>query len=261
MSPEVGGVVVVGLNCRAGLVLSVVRGFMLGGRYILTSAAPPNQEVAFGILECQPTGVPTDTDRALMDACHRGDPAAVAAALSTGGRVDALDERGMAPLDLATAYRQPAAVTVLLAAGADPDLQTAYGNAPHFAALDHKQKARPCAEQIEDADHWQILRALVDAGARVNAANLTGPTVLDLAIATRPYPEEAVRFLVAKGAQRPARRRVTHRSAGFAAVPRQPEPGDPGEPSEVSPRFGSGKTARPARAARQHRIRRERGAR
>jgi ankyrin repeat protein len=173
-----------------------------GARFVfLTSAAPPHQEEAFAILECQPTGALTDSERALMQACRNGDPAAVATALSAGARVDALDERGMSPLHMAVAHRQPAVVEALLAAGADPRLQSEFGNAPHFAALDRRRRVGPSADRIDDDQHWRMVRVLVDAGAEVNAANLTGATVLDLAIATVPYPEEAIQYLVAHGAR------------------------------------------------------------
>ncbi|MEV0086944.1 ankyrin repeat domain-containing protein [Saccharopolyspora sp. NPDC050642] len=172
-----------------------------GARFaFLTSAAPPHQELAYAIVELQPTGTPTEQDRTLVDACRRGDVDAIAAAISAGANVNAPDERGMAPLHVAVAHRKPAAVAALLAAGARTDLQAEYGNAPHFAALDGNQRVKPCAAQIDDDDHRQILRALVEAGAPVNATSLTGATMLDLAIRSLPYPEGDVRFLVGRGA-------------------------------------------------------------
>jgi ankyrin repeat protein len=107
----------------------------------------------------------------------------------------------MAPLHVAVAHRQLAVVAALLAAGADANLQSEYGNAPHFAALDRVQRVMPCARQIEDKNHWQILRTLLDAGADVNATSRRGATVMDLAIATVPYPREPLRFLVARSAR------------------------------------------------------------
>lgn len=177
-------------------------GWFAGASLIfLSTAAPPNQEADYGILELQPTGEPSDTDRALMDAAEAGDADAVSEALSEGAHIDALDERGMSALHIAVAHRRLSAVTALLAAGADPGLQAAYNNAPQFAALDDIERVAAGTERIEDADHLAILRALLKAGAPVNAQNRDGSTLLDLAIATQPYPEETIRFLVGKGAR------------------------------------------------------------
>ncbi|WP_345438811.1 hypothetical protein [Actinoallomurus vinaceus] len=169
-----------------------------GARFVfLASAAPPHQEEACAILELQPTGTPSPAGRSLMNA---NDAAAVAAALADGAEVNALDERGMSPLHHAVAHRRPYAVAALLAAGADPALQAGFGNAPHFAALVGGETVKAATARIEDADHWRILHMLVEAGAPVNAGDLTGTTLLDLAIATRPYPEEAIRYLTDRGA-------------------------------------------------------------
>jgi uncharacterized protein len=177
-------------------------GWLAGARFVfLSTAVPPQQEADYGILELQPTGEPSDADRALMDAAKADDTDAISEALSEGAHVDALDERGMSALHIAVAHRRPSAVTALLAAGADPALQAAYNNAPHFASLDDIERVAAGTERIEDADHLAILRALIEAGAPLNAQNRDGSTLLDLAIATRPYPEETVRFLVGKGAR------------------------------------------------------------
>ncbi|MEU9115097.1 ankyrin repeat domain-containing protein [Streptomyces sp. NPDC048483] len=173
-----------------------------GARLVfLITAAPPHHEEAYAVLEHQPTGDPSDADRALMEACRHGDPAALSAALATGAHVNALDERGMTPLHIATAHRHVTAVTALLEAGADPALQAAYGNAPHFAGLDRNGRVGSHAEEIEDDGHWRIVRTLIDAGAPLDAADRTGATVLDAALATLPYPEGAIRHLVTHGAR------------------------------------------------------------
>ncbi|MES4901112.1 MULTISPECIES: ankyrin repeat domain-containing protein [unclassified Streptomyces] len=177
-------------------------GWLAGARFVfLSTAVPPNQEADYGILELQPTGDPSDADRALMDAAEAGDADAVSEALSEGARIDALDERGMSALHIAVAHRQVSAVAALLAAGADPALQATYNNAPQFASLDDMERVSAGAERIEDAGHLDILRALIEAGAPINAQNRDGSTLLDMAIATRPYPEETIRFLVGKGAR------------------------------------------------------------
>jgi len=62
-----------------------------GSRFVfLISAAPPAQEEAYGILECQPVGVPTQADRALAEACRGGDAEAVTAAIAAVDRPDTL---------------------------------------------------------------------------------------------------------------------------------------------------------------------------
>jgi hypothetical protein len=170
-----------------------------GARFVfLASAAPPNQDEAHTILELQPTGTPSPADRSLMAA---GDAAAVEIALADGADANALDERGMSPLHHAVAHRRPDAVAALLAAGADPALQAEYGNAPHFAALGPGKTVSASVERVEHADHWRILRTLIEAGAPVNAGDRTGATLLDHAIATHPYPQEAIRFLADRGAR------------------------------------------------------------
>ncbi|MEY7972206.1 ankyrin repeat domain-containing protein [Saccharomonospora xinjiangensis] len=169
-----------------------------GARFrFLLSAAPPHHEEAYAIVQLQPVG---ERDGALSDACRRGDVAAIEAALAGGADVNALDERGMTALHVAVAYRHVDAVSALLTAGADPRLQAEYGNAVHFAALE-ADLVRPSADGIEDGAHRDILRALVAAGAPVDATNLVGATLLDLAVRTLPYPEEKIRFLLDHGAR------------------------------------------------------------
>ncbi|GAA2830676.1 ankyrin repeat domain-containing protein [Kribbella solani] len=168
-----------------------------GARFVcLASAAPPNHDEAYAVLEMQPIGDPTPADRALLGAA---DEAAVVAALDGGATIGVLDERGMAPLHHAVAHRRVDVVTALLAAGADPSQQADFGNAPQFATLDPDGTVRAAADCIGDETHWQIIRVLLAAGAPVNAGDLTGATLLDLAAAVRPYPEEAIRFLIARG--------------------------------------------------------------
>jgi uncharacterized protein len=53
-----------------------------GARFVfLISAVPPAHDEAYGILECQPIGLPTPADRALADACRSGDAELVVAAI------------------------------------------------------------------------------------------------------------------------------------------------------------------------------------
>ncbi|MGP3989827.1 ankyrin repeat domain-containing protein [Streptomyces sp. 3N207] len=172
-----------------------------GARFrFLCSAAPPHHEEAWAILELQPTGEPSDADRALMTASALGDTEAIGAALTANADVNALDEHGMTALHAAVAHRRPGAVTALLAAGADPARQAEFGNAPHFAGLDHRQRVRSCADRLDGAEHAAVIRSLLDAGAPVNARDRGGATLIDLALNTLPYPAELVSLLRDRGA-------------------------------------------------------------
>ncbi|KAB2352223.1 ankyrin repeat domain-containing protein [Actinomadura rudentiformis] len=173
------------------------RRFVSARFVFLTRASPPHQDEAYAVLELRPTGALSPADRSLLEA---DDPAAVQAAIARGASVNTLDDRGMSPLHHAVARRRLDVVAALLAAGADPALQAEGGNAPHFAALGRDQTVEPAAERIEHDDHWRILRTLVEAGAPVNAPNRRDARLLDLAIRTRPYPQEAIRFLTEHGA-------------------------------------------------------------
>ncbi|AEM83000.1 ankyrin repeat domain-containing protein [Streptomyces violaceusniger] len=171
-----------------------------GARFVmLASAAPPNQEVAFAILELPPRDTPDPAGRALLLAAAAGDPAALRAALGEGADVGTLDEYAATPLHHAVAARSAAAVDVLLATGADPCAQAAFGNAPQFAAAG-PGRPYPTARRVEDEEHWSLLWSLLDAGADINATNTAGQTLLDLAVRSDPYPERQVRLLLERGA-------------------------------------------------------------
>ncbi|AGP53351.1 hypothetical protein M271_08655 [Streptomyces rapamycinicus NRRL 5491] len=171
-----------------------------GARFVmLASAAPPHQEVAFAILELPPRGTPDPAGRALLRACAAGDVGALRAALGEGADVGTLDEYGATPLHHAVAARSAAAVGALLAAGADPRAQAAFGNAPQFTAAG-PGRPHPTTRRVEGEEHWSILWSLLDAGADVNAVSTGGQTLLDLAIRADPYPERQVRLLRERGA-------------------------------------------------------------
>ena len=163
-----------------------------GARFVmLASAAPPNQEAAYAILELPPRGTPDPAARALLRAAADGDLAALRTAIGEGADVNTLDEYGTAPLHHAVAARTPAAVGALLAAGADPRAQASFGNAPQFATA---------ARRVDGDEHWSILWSLLDAGADINAASTSGQTLLDLAICSDPYPERQIHLLLDRGA-------------------------------------------------------------
>ncbi|WP_394807162.1 ankyrin repeat domain-containing protein [Streptomyces asiaticus] len=166
---------------------------------MLASAAPPHQEVAFAILELPPRGTPDPAGRALLRACAAGDVDALRTALDEGADVGTLDEYGATPLHHAVAARSTAAVDALLAAGADPRAQAAFGNAPQFTAAG-PGRPHPTTRRVEGEEHWSVLWSLLDAGADINAVNTAGQTLLDLVIRSDPYPERQVRLLRERGA-------------------------------------------------------------
>jgi hypothetical protein len=121
--------------------------------------------------------------------------------LQPTGREDGqnfLDDRGMSPLHHAVAQGDLAAVAALVEAGADPNLQVEYGNSPLFAAVDDRGRTSSALETI-DSDRWAITRVLLDHGARIDARDRLGRTVIDLAVNTLPYPTEIVGELRARG--------------------------------------------------------------
>ncbi|MDA2809459.1 ankyrin repeat domain-containing protein [Nocardiopsis sp. RSe5-2] len=129
------------------------------------SAAPPYHDEAMAVFELQPT--------------DREDGP------------NSLDDRGMSPLHHAVARGDLAEVTALLEEGADPNLQAEYGNSPLFAAVDVNGQVSSVLETI-DGDRWALIRTLLDHGAQINARNRVGRTLVDLAVATLPYPAEII---------------------------------------------------------------------
>lgn len=119
----------------------------------------------------------------LLDAAHAGDPAAAARALAAGARPDARDADGNTALHWAAINGDAKLVRRLLAAGAVVD------------AL-NGSKATPLVYATANVD---AVRALLDAGAKVNHATAAGTTPL-IAAARRPQSAAVVRLLLARGA-------------------------------------------------------------
>lgn len=138
------------------------------------SAAPPHFEDGMVVFELQPT--------------DREDGP------------NSLDDRGMSPLHHAVAQGDFPTVTALLEAGADPNLQSEYGNSPLFAAIDHRGHTSSVLEAI-DSDRWAVTRALLDHGARTNSRDRLGRTLVDLAAQTLPYPAAVIEELHVRGGQ------------------------------------------------------------
>jgi hypothetical protein len=163
-------------------------------------AAPPHQDEAACILELPPKRRLGKPDKALVEACAAGDVAAVDRALGAGAAINGRDSDGNAPLHHAVAHRRSAVVQRLLAAGADPNLGAAEHDAPVFAGLSAKGKVGPYTSRIEGPEHFALLTLLLEHGAVGSVIRRDGRSLADLAAVSTPYPEEQVRFFLARGA-------------------------------------------------------------
>ena len=107
----------------------------------------------------------------LWDAAIRGDTAAIAVALKEGARIDSLDTRsnpnGRMALNWAAWYDHPAAISYLIAHGAQVNLANRTGFTPLHHAAEHGSLA--------------AARALLGAGADPTATNAQGLTPLEVA--------------------------------------------------------------------------------
>lgn len=171
-------------------------------------------------------GAPSD----LADAVRRGDAAAIRKLLAAGSpaaaAIDQADAVGMTPLLWAAQANDEGVASLLLAAGADPNLANRYGISPLWLAATnrsaalvalllergadaratspHGETALMAAARAGDVDS---IRALLAAGADPNASeSSSGETALMWAAGENHA--DAVRVLVAGGADPNAHARV-----------------------------------------------------
>ena len=173
---------------------------------------PPYREVLVGR-----TGALT----ALLHAAREGHREAVTALLDGGADLDQVSADGTSPLLMATLNGQFDLALVLIERGANPDLATSTdGVTPLFAVLQthwapKSNYPQPRAQDLQDSEHMDVLRALLDAGADPNprlnthlwyweygltkmGIDLTGATPFWRAAFAQDL--EAMRLLVAHGA-------------------------------------------------------------
>ena len=173
---------------------------------------PPYREVLVGR-----TGALT----ALLHAAREGHIEAATALLDGGADLDQVSADGTSPLLMATLNGQFDLALVLIERGANPDLGTSTdGVTPLFAVLQTEWAPKsnypqPRAQDLQRAEHMDVLRALLEAGADPNprlnthlwyweygltkmGIDLTGATPFWRA--TFAQDLEAMRLLVAHGA-------------------------------------------------------------
>ena len=142
-------------------------------RLLLARGADPNLALAGGRTP-------------LMAAAIRGDIEMVRMLLDAKANINAKDSAGETPIMLAATDGNPELVRLMLDRGADPLVrtkrnETALGNAA-------------------TSGNEAVVRLLIDRGADVNARNMRGFSPLMLAASSDSTPAEAVKVLLAKGA-------------------------------------------------------------
>ncbi len=130
---------------------------------------------------------PEDLDAQLAEAAFVCDFMRVRDLLARGANPDVRDEDQRTPLHQAVLGNSIGLVGLLLEHGADVNARDQHGFAPlHFAAQEHTP---------------EIARILVGKGADVNARDEDGNSVLWRAVASARGRDEIVRFLLENGAR------------------------------------------------------------
>ena len=173
---------------------------------------PPYREVLVGR---------TGGMSALLHAAREGHVEAATALLDGGANIEQASADGTSPLLMAALNGQFDLALVLIGRGADPDLAASTdGATPLFAVLQTQWAPKsnypqPRAQDVQDAGHMDVLRALLEAGADPNprlnthlwyweygltkmGIDLTGATPFWRAAFAQDI--EAMRLLVAHGA-------------------------------------------------------------
>ena len=125
------------------------------------------------------------TVQPLMWACRTGNLEQIKILLDAGADVNALSSEGMTPLDYACLSESGEAVKLLIAAGGDPDHVTEEGNMTPLIS----------ATVLENTD---IVKALVENGAKVNWQDDNGDTALMYAVYNFSY--KSAKILIDAGA-------------------------------------------------------------
>ncbi len=134
-----------------------------------------------------PPETPNDLDRELREAAFVCDFVRVRDLLARGANPNVRDEDERTPLHQAVLGNSLGLVGLLIESGADVNAKDDQGFTPlHFAAQEHAP---------------EIARILVGKGADVNARDEDGNSVLWRAIASARGRDDIVRFLLEQGAR------------------------------------------------------------
>lgn len=105
-----------------------------------------------------------DIDKALLSAAYWGNPLEILELLQQGSNINARDDRGNTPLQLAASAGKLEAMKLLLDNGADINAKDNTGNTPLLS--------------VARAGKLEVMKLLLDMGADPNAQNETGESVL-----------------------------------------------------------------------------------